>query len=317
MRATAQTLLSHRTGRAIRESNISAWRRTVCGDLSSLFRPYHGEKLELPKSVERDAFLESIHQAQFRQLPDGYRRLLAKNILLARSNPLAAPWMPHQEEGTRPASALPYELAVDGSLSADRKALVLQFAAGREVFGERAAGAPFQVFSLGSDRAASGTDRRETVCIRNYAVSAGDRVSDSWSLTDFAEARYHLRMNGPNGFFREFQGGATDPGLEVTLEPAREGATPTGDGMLRLTNRDSQERMVGVEDLSYGQTALEVTLPGEGHSVALTLKLGGGRGWYDFRLGVAGAPEFGRRYAGRIETGRDSISDSRMGRVPA
>lgn len=312
-----ETLLSHRTGKVLRESNISAWRRTVCGDLSSVFRPYHGEKLELPKPVERDAFLESIHQAQFRQLPDGYRRLSKEDIALARSNPVAAPWMPHQEEGTRPASALPYELAVDGSLSADRKTLVLQFSAGREVFGERAAGAPFQVFILGSNRTGSGADRREEARIRNYAVSAGDRVSDSWTLTDFAEAHYHLRVNGPNGFFREFQGGATDPGLEVTLEPARERETPTGDGMLRLTNRDSQARTVRVEDLSYGQTALEVTLPGEGHSVALTLKLGGGRGWYDFRLGVVGAPEFGRRYAGRIETGRDSISDPRMGRVPA
>lgn len=62
-------LFTHRTGQTIREPNIRAWRRTLCGDLSSAFRPYHGEKLELPKPVERDPFLGSIHQAQFRQMP--------------------------------------------------------------------------------------------------------------------------------------------------------------------------------------------------------------------------------------------------------
>src|SRR5215471_2297780 len=35
-----EKLLSHRTGKVIREPNISAWRRAVCGDLTSVFRPY-------------------------------------------------------------------------------------------------------------------------------------------------------------------------------------------------------------------------------------------------------------------------------------
>jgi phospholipase C len=36
---------------------------------------------------------------------------------------------------------------------------------------------------------------------------------------------------------------------------------------------------------------------------------------YDFGLTVVGHEHFQRRYAGRIETGQDSISDPCMGRV--
>src|SRR6185295_12812967 len=44
-----EKFLSHKTGKKIEESNISAWRRTVCGDLTSVFKPYQGEKITLPK----------------------------------------------------------------------------------------------------------------------------------------------------------------------------------------------------------------------------------------------------------------------------
>jgi len=38
-------------------------------------------------------------------------------------------------------------------------------------------------------------------------------------------------------------------------------------------------------------------------------------GWYDFSLRVSGNPNFVRRYAGRVETGKPSKSDPFMGRV--
>lgn len=310
-----EKLLSHRSGKTIRETNISTWRRTVCGDLSSVFRPYHGEKLDLPQSVERDAFLESIHQAQFRQVPDGYRRLSAEDVALARSNPQGASWLPRQEEGVRPASALPYELSADGVLSADRKSLEIRFGAGREVFGDRAAGAPFRVCAPGPMHVIGGADRSEAGRTWAYAVSAGDRLTDTWRLNDFANGQYHLQVLGPNGFFREFLGGSADPLLEVALESARNGATLTGGAVLRLTNRESKPREVEVGDLSYGQTQLRITVPGGGHTVSVILDLGHSHGWYDLAVTVPEASAFRRRYAGHIETGKESTSDPLMGRV--
>src|SRR4029453_6991760 len=67
-----EKFLSHKKGKKIEESNISDWRRTVCGDLTSAFRPYQGEKVKLPAFVAKDAFYESIHKAQFMPVPTGY-----------------------------------------------------------------------------------------------------------------------------------------------------------------------------------------------------------------------------------------------------
>jgi len=35
--------------------------------------------------------------------------------------------------------------------------------------------------------------------------------------------------------------------------------------------------------------------------------------WYDFTVSLENEPEFKRRFAGRIETGKDSYSDPFMG----
>ncbi len=42
-------------GKPVRETNISDWRRTVCGDLSSVFRPYDGQAIKWPTPIGRDA----------------------------------------------------------------------------------------------------------------------------------------------------------------------------------------------------------------------------------------------------------------------
>ncbi len=39
---------------------------------------------------------------------------------------------------------------MDGSLSPDRKSFVIQFAAGKQMFGANAAGAPFHVYAPGN-----------------------------------------------------------------------------------------------------------------------------------------------------------------------
>jgi phospholipase C len=44
-----EKFLSKKFKKNIEETNISAWRRAVCGDLSSVFRPYNGEKLMKPE----------------------------------------------------------------------------------------------------------------------------------------------------------------------------------------------------------------------------------------------------------------------------
>ena len=52
-----ETFVSQKYGKQVRETNISDWRSAVSGDLTSVFRPYSGEKTELP-FLERDKFHE-------------------------------------------------------------------------------------------------------------------------------------------------------------------------------------------------------------------------------------------------------------------
>jgi phospholipase C len=307
-----EKIWSHKTGRTIREENLTAWRRAVCGDLTSSFRAYEGEKIPLPKPVEKDAFLESIHQAQFKQLPSGYRKFSAAEMAKVRSDPLNSSLLPQQEPGTRPSCALPYELWVDGGLSADRKSFVIRFAVGRRQFGDRAAGAPFQVYAPGRVRA-EGKDSSAFVEGRtwSYTVTAGDSISDSYMLSDFPNGSYYLRVQGPNGFFREFRGTANDPAVGFALAPA----LPAGNiasAVLQVTNRDSQQvPAIEVEDRAYGG-GRQALKPDQ---ASLTLSLGRSHGWYDFSVRVSGVPGFEQRFAGRIETGVHGISDPFMGRV--
>src|SRR3569833_1140421 len=58
-----ETFLEKKTGKKITETNISPWRRIVCGDLTSVFRTYHSAPNPSPEFVEKDAFIDSIYNA--------------------------------------------------------------------------------------------------------------------------------------------------------------------------------------------------------------------------------------------------------------
>ena len=307
-----EKFLTAKTGRPIREANITDWRRTVCGDLSSVFRPYHGEKIEQPAPVGRAPFLASINEAKFKPVPDGFKNLSPDQIAQARQNPTAPGVVPQQETGVRAACALPYELAVDGALTPDGKAFSIRLAAGNRLFGSRAAGAPFFIYSPVKVRTAlKNSNTFETGRTWNYAVSAGDALADVWPLADFENGLYHLHVHGPNGFFREFRGSANDPQLAVNLEP---GLTANS-AILRLTNRNpGQPLNVSVDNLAYDDVKRSVQLSST-TSNEITLEFSHSFGWHDLRIRVAGSPDFEQRYAGHIETGQESFSDPVMGRV--
>jgi phospholipase C len=70
-----EKFLSKKTGKKVGEPNISSWRRAVTGDLTSAFRPYDGEKIELPDSLDRNKHLQEIYNARFKGIPNNYKAL--------------------------------------------------------------------------------------------------------------------------------------------------------------------------------------------------------------------------------------------------
>jgi phospholipase C len=298
-----ENFLQHKTGKPVAEPNISAWRRMVCGNLASAFRPYNGEKINTPAFVEKDAFIESVHKAQFKGLPAGYKQLSAAEIAQINRDPHLVSFMPQQEKGIRPSNALPYELYVDGQLSADKQSFEITFAAKNGVFGAQAAGAPFLVYAPGKYK---GEDMR----VWSYGVAANDRLQDTWPLHDFGQHPYHLQVHGPNGFFRAFTGNSNDP--LVTVECAYQPAS--GNVIIRLRNTGKEKYSIGVIDNAYN-TGARTQLLEAGQSKELVLDLKKSFGWYDLSVKIKGNALFEKRYAGRVETGKASFTDPLMGRV--
>jgi phospholipase C len=309
-----EEFLHHKTGKAVKEPNISDWRRAVSGDIASVFRPYNGEKAVLPAFLERDVFVEGIHKAKFKNIPVDYTLLSREDIKHIKNSSWflsSLTHLPRQEKGIRQACALPYELYVDGALTADKKGFEITFQAKKDIHGDKAAGAPFNVYAPGMFKK-KGLD--ETAHTWAYAVAAGGSVTGAWALEDFENSLYRLRVYGPNGFYREFNGGNYDPLINITTKYAA-GATKL---VLTLQNLDAEKYTVEVVDSNYktGHQIQELDIAGTAKSTgAITLDLAASFGWYDFTLTVRGKSIFERRYAGRIETGMPSFTDPLMGRV--
>jgi phospholipase C len=312
-----EKFLSHKTGQKIIEPNISDWRRTICGDLTSVFRPYHSDTIPSPAFLAKDAFLEGIHKAKFKPVPDNFKKLAPDEIAAFNKAPHNSPYMAQQEKGTRPSCALPYHLDVDGRLNAGKTAFGIDFSNHKDLFGESAAGAPFTVYVPGKYAHRDQPGTFDALRTWAYGVKAGDTISDAWPLHEFEDQQYHLRVYGPNGFFREFNGNAADPAIDIRLVYQRQATGSsqlTGNAELHLTNHAHQPCTVVIIDAAY-QTNNHKQVVSAGASSVLFLPLSKSQGWYDLIVRVSGHEHLGKRYAGRVETGRPGISDPYMGCV--
>jgi phospholipase C len=296
-----EKFLSHKTGKKIEESNISAWRRTVCGDLTSVFRPYNGESISLPSFLEKDDVIEGIHKAKFRDYPSGYKALSKAEIEQIRTTSLT-PLMEKQESGTRPANALPYELYVEARLSDDKNSLVVQLETGSKIFGNKAAGSAFHIYT---------NNNKDP---RAYAVKAGDRLTDSFKMSDFVDGNYQLTVYGPNGFYREFAGNKNDPSVDVRCSYEIKNGTPTGNVDVTITNNSDRLMKLKITDQSYKRNNHQRSVNSKSKTNIL-LNLKGSNKWYDFIVGIEGSNTFIRRYAGRVENGTESLTDPAMGNI--
>ncbi len=307
--------LSHKTKKSIKETNISAWRRTVCGDLTSAFRPYNGEEIQLPESVKKDNFYQQVHNARFKSPPSNFKVLSADDIAAANQNPSSVPWMPKQEKGTRPSAAIPYELYANAVVSADKKSVSIQLSAQNHVFGQKSAGSPFHVYAPHKYRANENVPFEELKAW-SYAVLPGDTLSPSWPLANFENDAYHLCVYGPNGFFREFKGQANSPQLSVkgVYETAKgQKGQLSGNFVLQFHNGDLRTKLkVTVTDNSYKNAPKSVVLEAKNGQGIVVLDLKKSHGWYDITVRIDGIDGFEQRFAGHVETGKESISDPAM-----
>ena len=267
----------------VQEPNISAYRRAICGDLTTAFNfaNPNGEALPtLGGSTTKEAAAELVAQQES-----------------ASAIPVPAdPALPHQETGTRPSRALPYELHTTARPDASKGTVTLAFANSGQ------AGAVFHVY-----------DKLHLSQIpRRYMVEAGKELDDTIDV-NVDNGRYHLWILGPNGYHREFIGDLRDTatsGLEIQVcyqscEPA--------EVQVKLFNRSSSAVTFSVTAQGYRQDGPWTSLVEAGKIGELSWALGDSGNWYDFVVNAGDSKVWSRRFAGRVENGKDSVSDPEMG----
>jgi phospholipase C len=251
------------------ESNITPWRRAVVGDLTTAFdfkTPNRSRHISLP---DTDDFKpdDLVRHPDEVPVPPTDQRL------------------PKQEQGVRPARAIPYTLHADGR--ARDHSLSIDF---RNTGG---AGAVFHVREAGSDNDP-----------RSYTVEPGKHLADAW---DFGSG-YDVSVHGPNGFFRRFKGGSPESASVDVTASYDDGEDEI---TLELTNFGSQPVEVRVR-VGYNSRPTTLAL-GPAETERRQWSLARSRGWYDLTVTVQGAPGFEYHYGGHLENGRDSITDPALG----
>jgi phospholipase C len=313
-----EKFINQKTGKNIREPNISEWRRCVCGDLTSVFSISDGVPTEKLDFVVRQPFMESVYSAKFKKLPTDFKALTPAEIEDFKKDPYASPYMALQEKGVRPSCGLNYQLYADGKLNLEKGSFDIRFKAGDEVFGKSSLGSPFNVYA--NRYRHSGKDGLLYMDLKTwaFAVKAADQLEASWLLNEFENNIYHLCIYGPNGFFREYMGTAEDPEIQVRCTyQERQKNNLTGNIEIHFNNPSDKGYQVLITDNAYNSTAINRTLPPKTGDTDLIIPMDLSRqyGWYDFTITVEGLDKFEKRYAGRVETGRSGFSDPFMGRV--
>jgi phospholipase C len=314
-----EKFLSNKTGKQIQASNISEWRRTITGDLTSVFKPSNPDEISKLDFVEKNSFMEAVYNAKFKMLPTGFKELTPEEVNVFRKDPYASLSMPKQETGIKPSNGLFYQLYADGKLNEAKNAFGIRFEASGKVFGKKALGSPFNVYAPGKYlHPDNGVPAFKDLRTWAFAVKSSDYLENFWPLNEFENNRYHLRVYGPNGFYREFNGSTQDPAIDIFCEYQTNKASNeklTGNIEIIMHNPTSTPYRILIADNVCKNPPINTILHPNNENVIVPIDLSRHFGWYDISIKIIGNDIFEKRYAGKVETGEQGFTDPYMGRT--
>ncbi|MGF6509417.1 phosphocholine-specific phospholipase C [Paraburkholderia sp. 32] len=268
----------------VKETNISPYRRAVCGDLTSAFNFKTPNNELLPTLNGRST------RAEADQLRNSQQALPAVPLPVDMQLPI-------QASGTRPSRALPYELHTSARCAANGTVELLFSNTGTQA-------AVFHVY-----------DRYKLNRVpRRYVVEDGKTLADSWNAQQDNLGMYDLWVLGPNGYHRHFKGDLSrlaDSGVTPEIRVCYDIAN--GDVYADLMNTGKSACNFTITPMAYRTDGpWQVQLAGTGMD-SLHWFLASSGQWYDFAVTCDSDKAFYRRFAGRVETGKHSVSDPAMG----
>jgi phospholipase C len=265
------------------ESNITQWRRTVAGDMTSCFNFADPNAAAVPPLPATAAFAPPTTA----QIAAGTR--FDDYVPVPPSSPTLA----RQEPGIRRSRALPYRPLVHGMVDMGAHTFTL-------AFGNRGpVGIAYHVRQSGPGAAGPWT----------FTIAPDHKADYAWDLGRTGSgSTYNLSVYGPNGWYRLYQGSVAAHAADLSIETDED----RYDDALLLTirNRGAGEVRVSIGDQYTGAELSEV-LRG-GCSITKQFELAASHNWYDIWVRVPGDP-FEQRLAGHLENGRDSFTDPAMG----
>ncbi|MCR8958894.1 phospholipase C, phosphocholine-specific [Variovorax sp. S2] len=269
----------------VKEPHIGAFRRTVCGDLTSAFNFANPNDEPLPTLAGRST----------RDQADQLR--LSQEALGQVPLPID-PQLPRQPTGTRPSRALPYELHASARADAAAGTVQLLFS------NTGKAGAVFHVY----DKLNLGR------LPRRYTVESGKTLDDTWNAAVDNSGFYDLWVLGPNGFHRHFKGNldalrtsGAIPEVRVCYDIAN------GNVYLDMRNGGTKSCKFTVSAKAYRNDGPWISTVDGGATAEQHWELATSGQWYDFAVTCDADPGYLRRFAGRVETGKHTVSDPAMG----
>jgi phospholipase C len=276
-------------GKAAPCPNISAWRRSVCGDLTGAFdfeHPVYG----LPDLPFITGTVGEAHS---------YHPVPASDV------------MPVQEPGTRPARPLPFQPNANLSgITSANGAVTARLALSNN--------AP--TVARASHFAVYDNTLATTPSVAAYPVGFPGQYTVTGSTTDASAATnvpfaagagpaYDITVTGPNRFLRRFKGNASTAGAKVTVDAQyyHQGFKPKFG--LNLVNGSSSAVNFTVTTNNYGTNR-----PVGYHVPAGQTKqhnidpITSSSGWYDLTVTIDTDPSWSQRLTGHVENGKPSVT---------
>ncbi|WP_329578549.1 phospholipase C, phosphocholine-specific [Kitasatospora sp. NBC_01250] len=256
----------------VKETNISAWRRTVCGDLMSAF-DFTTSNRTFPALPDTKQLLADLAEQDKKLLPPLFPPVIQK--------------APQVEPGDRPALPTGYRFGSSSRTDTTTGQLWITLD---------------NLGTLGAGISMYAVNFRQFGAWR-YTLPVGGTVSDFFSALGVSGGPYDIDAHGPDGFLRGYQGD-----VRTWSDPAKGhpevASVETPDGVrITLTNQGGKPVVftIGANSAfgAAGSTPATVTVAPGGSAEAVLAPTAAGR--YDYTVTADTADAFARRFAGRLQ----------------